>query len=207
VGHPTALELTEGLDEILRSPHDDGPVKLIVGRRGVSERVVLPQAMLDVTDGLVGDTWRTRGSKRTSDGLADPKMQLTVMNARVAALVAVEDERWKLAGDQLYADLDLSEANLPPGTRLAVGSAVIEITDAPHLGCAKFGERFGEDALRFVNSEVGRTLRLRGVNSRVVQGGRVELGDTFHKLDAGATGSATTNAAPPVGLAPPLQPR
>lgn len=191
--HPTARELTDGLAEILQSPRDEGPVKLIVGRRGESERDVLPQATLDVTDGLVGDTWRTRGSRRTPDGRSDPKMQLTVMNARAAALIAVEDKRWKLAGDQLYADLDLSEANLPPGTCLAVGSAVIEITDAPHLGCAKFRERFGEDALRFVNSEIGRTLRLRGVNSRVVQPGCVKLGDAIRKLDPTVAGSGTSD--------------
>ncbi|HSO95874.1 MAG TPA: MOSC domain-containing protein [Acidimicrobiia bacterium] len=187
--HPTPLELTEGLEEVLRSPHDEGPVMLIVRRQGAAARDVLPAATLDVTDGLVGDTWRTRGSRRTPDGLADPKMQLTVMNARAAALIAVEDERWKLAGDQLYADLDLSEANLPPGTRLAVGSAMIEVTDAPHLGCAKFQARFGDDALRFVNSEVGRTLRLRGVNTLVVQGGRVALGDEIRKVGSPASGS------------------
>jgi hypothetical protein len=181
--HPTTVELTNGLDRILRSPSDEGGLKLIVRRRGESEREVLTEATLDRTEGLLGDTWRSRGSRRTPDRLADPKMQLTVMNARVAALVAVDDHRWKLAGDQLYVDLDLSEANLPPGSRLAVGSAVIEVTDAPHLGCKKFRERFGEDALRFVNSDVGRELRLRGVNTKVVGSGRLELGDTIRKLD------------------------
>jgi hypothetical protein len=181
--HPTTVELTNGLDRILRSPSDEGGLKLIVRRRGESEREVLTEATLDRTEGLLGDTWRSRGSRRTPDRLADPKMQLTVMNARVAALVAVDDDRWKLAGDQLYVDLDLSEANLPPGSRLAVGSAVIEVTDAPHLGCKKFRERFGEDALRFVNSDVGRKLRLRGVNTKVVRSGRLELGDTIRKLD------------------------
>ena len=181
--HPTAVELTDGLDQILRSPSDEGDLKLIVRRRGESEREVLTEATLDLSEGLVGDTWRSRGSRRTPDGLADPKMQLTVMNARVAALVAIDDYRWKLAGDQLYVDLDLSEANLPPGSRLAVGSAVIEVTDAPHLGCKKFRERFGEDALRFVNSDVGRKLRLRGVNTRVIAPGRVQPGDTLRKLD------------------------
>jgi hypothetical protein len=183
VEHPTAVELTDGLDQILRSPNDEGDLKLIVRRRGESEREVLTEAALDLSEGLVGDTWRSRGSRRAPDGLADPKMQLTVMNARVAALVAVDDYRWKLAGDQLYVDLDLSEANLPPGSRLAVGSAVIEVTDAPHLGCKKFRERFGEDALRFVNSDVGRKLRLRGVNTRVIAPGRVRPGDTIRKLD------------------------
>ncbi len=180
--HPTAVELTHGLDQILGSPSDEGLLKLIVRRRGESEREVLIEATLDLSEGLVGDTWRSRESRRTSDHSAEPKMQLTVMNARVAALVAVDDDRWKLAGDQLYVDLDLSEANLPPGSRLSVGSAVIEVTDAPHLGCKKFYERFGEDALRFVNSDVGRKLRLRGVNTKVVRSGRLDLGDTILKL-------------------------
>ena len=87
-----------------------------------------------------------------SDGSANPDAQLTLMNARVVALVAGERERWPLAGDQLYVDLDLSADNLPPGTRLAVGSAVIEVTPEPHTGCAKFSARFGSEALRFVNS-------------------------------------------------------
>jgi hypothetical protein len=182
VQHVAAVELWEGLDEIRRAPRDHGRVELIVRRPAELEREVLTEAMLDVTEGLVGDTWRRRGSRRTPDQSAHPKMQLTVMNARAAALVAVDDDRWKLAGDQLYVDLDLSEANLPPGTRLEVGTAVIEITDEPHLGCKKFRERFGEDALRFVNSTVGRELRLRGVNSRVVGAGRVGLGDTVRKL-------------------------
>ena len=181
--HPTAFVLTDGLDQILRSPSDEGDLRLIVRRRGESERQVLTEATLDLSEGLLGDTWRSRGSRRTPDRLADPKMQLTVMNVRVAALVAVNDDRWKLAGDQLYVDLDLSEANLPPGSRLAVGSAVIEVTDAPHLGCKKFRERFGEDALRFVNSDIGRKLRLRGVNTRVIAPGRLELGDTIRKLN------------------------
>jgi hypothetical protein len=183
VEHATAVELIAGLDEIQASPGDDGDVKLIVRRGAESEREVLAAADLDVVDGLVGDTWRTRGSRRTPDHTADPKMQLTVMNARVAALVAVDEERRPLAGDQLYVDLDLSEANLPAGTQLAVGSAVIEVTDAPHLGCAKFRERFGDDALRFVNSELGRRLRLRGVNTRVVRAGRLMPGDTIRKVN------------------------
>jgi hypothetical protein len=183
VEHATALELTDGLDEILRSPRDEGPVKLIVRRLGESEREALTAAKLDLTEGLVGDTWLSRGNRHTADRLADPKMQVTVMNARVAALVAVDDERWKLAGDQLYVDFDLSQSNLPPGSRLAIGSAVIEVTDAPHLGCQKFRERFGEEALRFVNSEVGRNLRLRGVNTKVVRAGLLELGDTIRRLE------------------------
>lgn len=192
--HPTAVELTDGLDQILRSPSDEGSLKLVVRRQGESEREVLTEATLDLTEGLIGDTWRSRGSRRTPDQSADPKMQLAVMNARVAALVAVDDDRWKLAGDQLYVDLDLSEANLPPGSRLAVGSAVIEVTDALHLGCKKFRKRFGADALRFVNSDVGRKLRLRGVNTKVVRAGRLELGDTIRKLDPAERAPEATEA-------------
>ena len=109
-------------------------------------------------------------------------MQLTVMNSRAALLVAGDPDRRMLAGDQIYVDLDLSPANLPPGTRLALGSAVIEVTDQPHLGCAKFAARFGTDALRFVNSRVGRQLRLRGLNARVIVTGTVRSGDAVRKL-------------------------
>ena len=104
-----------------------------------------------------------------------------MMNSRAALLVAHDLDRRALAGDQLYAELDLSTANLPPGTRLAVGSAVLEVTDQPHLGCAKFAARFGTDALRFVNSRVGRELRLRGLNARVVISGTVRTGDQIRK--------------------------
>ena len=104
------------------------------------------------------------------------------MSSRAAALVAGDRERWPLAGDQLYVDLDLSDENLPPGTRLALGSAVLEVTDEPHTGCKKFTARFGLDAMVFVNSPVGRALNLRGINARVVESGTVRVGDAVTKL-------------------------
>jgi hypothetical protein len=180
--HKSAEELMAGVDEVRRSPDDDGRIELIVRRPGVSEREVVTEAALDCTDGLVGDTWRQRGSSRTEDGSSNPEMQVTLMNARAAALVAGEPDRWQLAGDQLYLDLDLSVANLPPGTRLGLGDAVLEVTEEPHRGCAKFADRFGPDAVRFVNSEVGRELNLRGINARVVEAGTVRTGDTVRKL-------------------------
>src|SRR5215211_2842390 len=158
--HATADELQFGLDEIRRSPADRGTVELIVCRPAEDEREVLAEAVLDADEGLVGDMWRMRGSSRTEDGSAHPGMQLTLMNVRAVAAVAGERERWPLAGDQLYVDLDLSLENLPPGTRLALGSAVIEVTDQLHTGCAKFTARFGSDAIRFVNQPSGRELRL-----------------------------------------------
>ena len=148
-------------------------------RPAVDEREVLSEAQLDPLEGVVGDGWRARGSSATADGSAHPGTQLTLMNARVAALVAGPPDRWAQAGDQLYVDLDLSAANLPPGTRLTVGSAVIEISTEPHLGCGKFIRRFGVAAQRFVNSSVGRELNLRGINARIVTGGTVRPGDAI----------------------------
>ena len=171
-----------GLEEIRRSPAAEGRVELVVRRPAENEREVLEEGMLDLEDGLMGDSWRTRGSSRTGDGSANPEAQVTLMNARVIALVAGERERWPLAGDQLYVDFDLSLQNLPPGTRLAVGGAIIEVSAEPHTGCAKFSARFGSEAIRFINSPLGRALRLRGLNARVVQPGRVRPGDPVHKL-------------------------
>jgi hypothetical protein len=178
--HLGAEELRASLDHLRASPTDEGTLTLLVRRGGVGEREVLDEGVLDLTVGLVGDTWLERGSKRTADGSAHPDMQLNVMNTRVAELVANGAERMALAGDQLYLDLDLSERNLPAGTRLAMGDAVIEVTALPHTGCPKFVDRFGADAMRFVNGRTGRPLRLRGLNARVVQGGTVRPGDTVH---------------------------
>jgi hypothetical protein len=180
--HLTTPRLEDGLDHICSSPTDIGRVELIVRRPAVDERDVLDEGVLDLAEGLVGDTWRIRGSSRTPDGSAHPEMQLNVINARLSSLVAVDPDRRALAGDQLHLDLDLSEANLPPGTRLALGSAVIEVTGIPHRGCAKFRARFGADALRFVNSPTGRALRLRGLNAKVVVAGGVRQGDDVRKL-------------------------
>ena len=140
---PTLAALEEGLEDVRRSPRDEGTVELIARRPAVEQREVLEEALLDPVEGLVGDCWRARGSRSTPDGSAHPDMQLTLMNVRAAALVAQARERWPLAGDQLYVDFDLSVDALPPGTRLAVGGAVIEITAEPHRGCGKFARRFG----------------------------------------------------------------
>ncbi|HXB04576.1 MAG TPA: MOSC domain-containing protein [Candidatus Angelobacter sp.] len=180
--HVELTGLEESLDHIREAPADGGTVVLIARRPAEDEREVLAEAHLDIHDGLAGDTWRPRGSRHTSDGGPDPEAQLTVMNARAAAAIAGERERWALAGDQLYVDFDISRNNLPPGTRVQIGSAVIEFSEKPHTGCAKFSARFGNDALRFVNSPTGRELRLRGANCRVVKAGTVRAGDAIVKL-------------------------
>jgi hypothetical protein len=180
--HLTTEELQSGLDRIRRSPTDEGVLNLIVRRPAVNEREVVEQAELDLVQGLVGDTWNRRRSKSTADGSPNIEMQITIINSRVAALVAREKTRWQLAGDQLYVDMDLSSENLPTGTRLTLGSAVIEVTAPPHLGCQKFVARFGLEAMKFVNSPVGRELRLRGLHARVVQAGRIRADQLVRKV-------------------------
>ncbi len=146
-------------------------------------RELIEEATLDEIEGLVGDNWRRRGSRRTEDGSAHPEMQLTIMNARVIDLITEDKSQWPLAGDQFYVDFDLSDEHLPPGTLLALGTAVVEVTAVPHLGCAKFTQRFGRPAMEFVNSDLGKALNLRGVNARVRRPGTVRCGDAIEKLD------------------------
>jgi hypothetical protein len=201
VKHLSTADLEAGLSYVRDSPSDGGEVVLIARRPAVDEREVLAEATLDVEAGLAGDSWPVRPSSRTGDGSPHPGMQVTVMNSRAALLIAHDLGRRVLAGDQLYADLDLSAANLPPGARLAVGSAVLEVTDQPHLGCAKFAARFGQDALRFVNSRVGRELRLRGLNARVVVSGTVRTGDAILKCAAGPRGSLGQASVRPARVA------
>ncbi len=178
----TTAELEAALEELAAAPRDRGTVELVVRRPAVGEREVLSTGELDPAVGLVGDTWTDRPSARTPDRSPHPDMQLNVMGARIVAFLSGDPDRRALAGDQLYVDLDLSVANLPAGTRLALGAAVIEVTDQPHRGCAKFRDRFGEDALRFVNSRAGKELRLRGLNARVVVAGTVRPGDHVTKI-------------------------
>jgi hypothetical protein len=175
-------EIETGLVEVGDSPQDKGTLEMIVSRPNVDERLVIEQAELDIVEGLIGDNWRTRGSGSTEDGSAHPDMQITIMNSRFMGIIAPDRSRWPLAGDQLFIDLDLSFDNLSPGQRITIGTAVLEITEVPHSGCAKFTERYGHDAIRLVNSKEGRRLRRRGIYARVIQSGSVAVGDTVSKI-------------------------
>jgi MOSC domain-containing protein YiiM len=166
--------LEAGLDEIRQAPLDEGKVELIVRRPVENEREILTEAYFDVDEGLVGDDWLHRSG--------NPEAQVTVMNVRSVALLAYSRDRWPLAGDQLYVDLNLGGANLPIGSRFEIGTAILEVSPKPHRGCKKFGARFGLDALRFVNSETGYALNLRGINARVVRSGVVRPGDPVRKV-------------------------
>ncbi len=182
IKHLTLAELESGLDNILQSPKDEGVVEMIVARPNENEREILETGELDLELGLIGDNWKTRGSSRTTDGFGHPEMQLNIMNSRTIALIAQNKDRWQLAGDQLLVDLDLSEENLPPGSQLKIGSAVIEITAIPHNGCKKFTERFGIDAIKFVNSQLGKRLHLRGLNAKIIKAGTIKTGDLVKKI-------------------------
>ncbi|WP_420434329.1 MOSC domain-containing protein [Candidatus Poriferisocius sp.] len=180
--HRTPEELEAALDHIRQAPADHGTLELIVRRPAVDEREVLDTGMLNLDEGLEGDTWNQRGSSKTPDGSPLIDAQINIMNARAAAAVAGPIERWALAGDQLYVDLDISLENLPAGTQLAIGEAVLEVTAEPHTGCGKFSGRFGLDALRFVNSPTGRALNLRGINAKVIHSGTIHKGDAVTLL-------------------------
>src|SRR4029453_14545114 len=164
------------------SPSDIGIVEMIVCRPAPAERTVLDEGVLDVTHGLLGDNWEARGSRTTPDGTADPLRQVTVMNSRVLASVAGHRDRWQLAGDQLIVDFDLSMDSLPAGSRLQIGEAVVEVTEPPHTGCAKFAGRFGVDALAWTREPEGRQRRRRGMHVRVLESGLVRQGGVIRLL-------------------------
>lgn len=180
--HLSLSELEAGLDHIIRSPKEAGVLKMIVRRPSEDEREVVQSAELDLANGLIGDNWRIRGSRHTSDGASNPEAQITIMNSRTIELLAQSEGHWPMAGDQFYIDMDLSAENLPPGTRLSLGSAVIEVSSVPHSGCRKFAARYGTDATKFVNSPQGKRLHLRGINAKVIQAGRVRIGDVARKV-------------------------
>jgi MOSC domain-containing protein YiiM len=176
------FDVAQAEADVAAAPRDGGRLEAIVRRPAIDVRESIETGRLDLAAGLDGDNWAARGSRSSPDGAADPRAQVTLISVRVLAAIERDRTRWPLAGDQLYVDLDLSIENLPAGSRLAVGDAVLEVTEEPHTGCSKFRARFGSEALKFVNQPPGRDLRLRGVNTRVVTPGRVRAGDPISKL-------------------------
>jgi hypothetical protein len=175
--HLTTEEIEAGLDEIRQSPKDHGILKLIVARPRENQRVLLNTAELDAEQGLIGDSWAAEPDR-------EPDAQIAIMNSRTIALLARDENRWALAGDQLYLDLDFTDENLPSGSRLQIGSAILEVTPQPHNGCKKFVERFGLEAMKFVNSPVGKELHMRGIYARVVRSGSIRTGDAVKKTNS-----------------------
>jgi len=183
VRHLTREELEAGLPHIEASPKDRGRLEAIVIRPSPNERESLSACEISAERGVHGDNWALGCWKTTEDGRPHPDVQVCIMNARVVQLVAQSKDRWALAGDNLFVDLDLTSDNLPPGQRLAIGETVIEITAEPHNGCKKFAERYGRDAVLFVNSAAGKQLHLRGIYAKVVKAGTISVGDPLTKID------------------------
>ena len=171
----SAPELESSLDHLRDAPSDAGTLEMIVRRPAPGEREILEEGVLDTSVGLVGDSWSTRA-------LVEADAQLNIMSSRMAKLLAPDEAGIALAGDQLYIDLDLTDENLPAGTRLRIGDAIIEVTPSPHTGCKKFAARFGAETTRFVNTGEGKRLRLRGICAKVVTGGTIRRGDAVTKL-------------------------
>ena len=182
VEYLSTSELEAGLEHIRQAPKEQGTLKMIVRRPWEDERESVERGELSLSEGLIGDNWKTRGSQHTPDGSAHLYAQITIMNARCIALLAQSEERWALAGDQLFVDFDLSEDNIPAGTRLAIGSAILEVSAEPHSGCKKFSARFGVEAMKFVNSPEGKRLHLRGINARIVRAGTIQVGDMVSRI-------------------------
>ena len=176
VPHLTPEQLDLGLPGVLSSPQDDGLVEMLVVRPNEDERLTPASVEVSALLGVDGDHW-SMGKYREM-----PEIQIAIINSRLLDLVSGGRERWALAGDNIVADLDLSQTNLVPGQKLRTGTAVLEITDTPHEGCKKFASRFGPAALRFVNVGPAKELRLRGVYARVLQDGMLSVGDRIQKL-------------------------
>jgi hypothetical protein len=180
--HISMIELEQGLAEVIASPTDSGRLAAIFVRPATNERRSLESATLTRERGIDGDHWATAGFYHLQDGSPDPRCQVSMMNARFLRQVSVDEDAMCLAGDNLIVDLDLSEANMPAGTRIAIGSeVVIEISDLKHSGCSKFARRYGDEAKKFTNNEQGMALHLRGRYARIVRGGTISVGDAVSK--------------------------
>jgi hypothetical protein len=175
-------QLEQGMDKITVSPKNNGMLEMIVRRPETETREVINNGEITLTNGLEGDNWKARGSSHTVDNSADPEAQITLMNSRVIQSLAGNKENWQWAGDQLFVDMDLSIDNLPPHSKLQVGSVILQISATPHTGCKKFSSRFGIEALEFISTPLGKSLRLRGVNAKVIQAGHIQVGDVVKKV-------------------------
>jgi hypothetical protein len=178
----TEAELLNGLDDIRLSPKDQGTLELIVVRPEKNKRVILKECAISAKLGVHGDNWALGCWKTLPDGSPHPEVQVAIMNSRCIALLAQDKSRWSLAGDNLYVDLQLGDNNLGCGQRLQIGSTILEITAQAHAGCKKFAQRYGQDAVRLVNSPLGTQLHLRGVYAKVVEDGVIKVGDTIKKV-------------------------
>ena len=180
--HLTTEQIQAGMPNINQSPSDNGTLELIVIRPESDTRRVLGQVQLSQEGGVHGDRWAKESWKKLPDGRPHPDVQVALTNARLVDLLSQTKDQWSWAGDNLFVDLDLSAENLPPGAKLSIGDTILEVTAEPHNGCKKYAQRFGKDAIRFINSPEGKKLHLRGIYARVVQAGTIRVGDAISKI-------------------------
>ena len=186
--HLAHARLEAGLPHILGAPKDQGLLRGIVVRPAKGERREPETCLLSLAGGAEGDHWAKGCWKTTPEGKPDPDVQICIMPARAIELIAGERANWAPAGDNLFIDMDLTPDNLPPGSRIGLGAAELEITAVPHNGCDSFIARYGRDACVFVNTGEGKRNRLRGIYARVVRDGVVSAGDSVRKLGGSSTG-------------------
>lgn len=172
----TSEQIEAELSDVLASSQDRGKLEAIVIRPEQNQREHREAVYLSPEGGVEGDRWST------SEG--DRRAQVSLMNARLLRLIARDEERMSLAGDNLIVDLDLSETNIRAGQKLMIGEALLEVTDLAHTGCDKFAERFGPDAVRYINATERKSLHLRGLYARVLKAGTVRVGDVVQKVKA-----------------------
>ena len=173
--HLSSADLDARLRALPGAPKDAGRLALIVCRSSEGVRETPERVHLSAEEGVPGDGWGRRTPRR-------PEAQLAVMRRDVAELIA-NGQPLTTFGDNLFVELDISAANLPVGSRLRMGGAIVEVTPLPHDGCGKFKGRFGSDALRFVNAKPTRDQNLRGIYWRVVESGEVAVGAPIQVLE------------------------
>ena len=178
----TRDELQAALPDVLAAPKDGGTVDLIVVRPQKGQRQTPASVRLSLAGGVEGDHWAKGCWLTLDDGSPHPDVQICLMQSRMIRAIAGDIENWAPAGDNLFIDMDLGPANCPPGTRLALGSVEMVVTEEPHNGCQNFIDRYGRDACVFVNTGQGAELRLRGIYTRVTRDGTVSVGDTVRKI-------------------------
>lgn len=171
----TRAVLDAALPFVLAAPRDDAPIALLCTRPALGQRAFPASIRLTKAEGIPGERWLTQSWLRLPDGRPDPRNQVSLLPSRVMDIAWQNRDTAPHPGDPIVADLDMTEANLPVGTLIGVGSAVLRVSDVPNLGCVKWKVRYGSDALAWVAADPA--LRLRGVLCSVEQDGEVTLND------------------------------
>ncbi len=179
----TLAQLAAHRDWVLEAPKDNGTIDTLCVRPEEGKRNFVASMRLDPKEGVVGDRWIRKTWMHLPDGSPDPRLQVCLLGKRVLELVRTDPETMMYPGDNIVADIDFSEANMPVGQLLQIGSAVIEVSDVFNYACSKWIERYGADSFKWINLPENKPLRLRGALAKVSQAGEVGIADRIQKLD------------------------